>query len=191
MENGSDIVGSPVLFIFSGLPATGKTTLSRELASRLSAVHLRIDTIEQALRDLCGIEVEGQGYRMAYRIAADNLGLGTNVVADSCNPITLTRREWEQAASIQNAEFINIEVICSDVVEHRRRVETRKTSVPGLQLPRWEDVEGREYHEWDTARIIVDTAGRSPEQACSDLWALLPATVTVADGMLRSHPRCQ
>lgn len=64
------------LFVFYGLPGTVKTVLSLRLASHLKAVHLRIDTIEQALRDLCGIVVEGEGYRLAYRIAADNLRLG-------------------------------------------------------------------------------------------------------------------
>jgi predicted kinase len=43
---------SPVLFIFSGPPGSGKTTLSQALASRVGAAHVRIDTIEQALRDL-------------------------------------------------------------------------------------------------------------------------------------------
>jgi len=41
----------PKLFIFSGLPGTGKTTLSRQLAQHVGAAYLRIDTIEQALRD--------------------------------------------------------------------------------------------------------------------------------------------
>ncbi len=84
------------LFIFPGLPGTGKTTLSKRLAQRINAVHLRIDTLEQGLRDLCGVKVEGGGYRLAYRIAADNLRLGIDVIADSCNPSELTRREWEQ-----------------------------------------------------------------------------------------------
>jgi predicted kinase len=82
-----------MLYIFSGLPGTGKTTLSQKLAQHTSAVHIRIDTIEQGLRDLCSVNVVGEGYRLAYRIASDNLNLGISVVADSCNPINLTRKE--------------------------------------------------------------------------------------------------
>jgi predicted kinase len=37
------------LYVFAGLTGTGKTTLSRQLAQRVGAVHLRIDTVEQAL----------------------------------------------------------------------------------------------------------------------------------------------
>ena len=37
-----------------GPPGSGKTALSQRLARDLKAVHLRIDTIEQGLRDLCG-----------------------------------------------------------------------------------------------------------------------------------------
>ena len=85
---------APMLFVFAGLPGSGKTTLAQHLAADLPAVHLRIDTIEQALRDLCEFDVQGEGYRLAYRVAADNLRLGLNVVADSCNTIELTRREW-------------------------------------------------------------------------------------------------
>jgi hypothetical protein len=38
---------SPLLYIFGGLPGTGKSALSRELARQRGAVHLRFDTIEQ------------------------------------------------------------------------------------------------------------------------------------------------
>lgn len=38
-----------MLIVIGGLPATGKTTLARLLASRTGAVHLRVDTIEQAV----------------------------------------------------------------------------------------------------------------------------------------------
>jgi len=43
-------MAAPTLYIFAGLPASGKTTLAQLLAVELKAVHLRIDTIEQALR---------------------------------------------------------------------------------------------------------------------------------------------
>ena len=37
----------PTLFIFSGLPATGKSTLAQGLSKHIHGVYLRIDTIEQ------------------------------------------------------------------------------------------------------------------------------------------------
>ncbi|GKV79057.1 hypothetical protein PEC106568_42300 [Pectobacterium carotovorum subsp. carotovorum] len=38
-----------MLIILGGLPGTGKSTIARLLASRLNAVWLRIDSIEQSL----------------------------------------------------------------------------------------------------------------------------------------------
>jgi len=129
---------------------------------------LRIDTIEQGLRDLCGWQVEGEGYRLAHRLAADNLQLGIDVIADSCNPIELTRREWEQVADDNGSAFVNIEVVCSDAAEHRRRIESRTSEVSGLILLTWHEVENREYHDWTQDRIIIDTTQHS-EVACFDL----------------------
>jgi len=36
----------PVLFIFSGLPASGKTALAKLVAKEYNTVYLRIDTVE-------------------------------------------------------------------------------------------------------------------------------------------------
>ena len=161
------------LYVFSGLPGTGKTSLSQRLARRAQAAYLRIDTVEQALRDLCGVVVQGEGYGLAYRVAADSLRLGVSVVADSCNPIELTRGEWERVARDTQAQCVNIEVVCSDPHEHRRRVETRMSSVPGLVLPTWEAVVHREYHPWTTERIAIDTAGKSEDESFEELLSKL------------------
>ena len=166
---------STTLFIFAGLPGSGKSTLAQELAKRIDAAYVRIDTIEQALRDLCAFDVQGEGYGVAYRVAADNLRLGRNVVADSCNPIELTRREWERTAREVGARYVNIEVICSDRTEHRRRVETRPTSVAGLEPPTWENVVTREYHPWSVARIVIDSSGETPTRSIDRLLAELRA----------------
>ena len=158
-----------MLFIFSGLPGSGKSTLAVALARQAGAVYVRVDTIEQALRDLCGVEVGGEGYQLAHRIALDNLRVGLSVVADSCNPIELTRREWERVALDAGVPHLNVEVVCSDVVQHRSRVESRLSDVPGLKLPSWSDVTSREYHQWTTHRLVIDTAGRSSQASQAEL----------------------
>lgn len=161
------------LYIFSGLPGTGKTALAQRLAVRCKAAYLRIDIIEQALRDLCKIDVRGEGYRLSYRIAADNLRSGMSVIADSCNPVELTRDEWEDVAIASQARHVNIEVICSDKREHRERVEHRKSTVDGLRLPTWHEVEHREYHAWTRERIVIDTSGKKEEESFDELLSAL------------------
>ncbi|MCP3941839.1 MAG: AAA family ATPase [Desulfobacteraceae bacterium] len=158
-----------ILYIFSGLPGSGKTTLSQMLARHLNAVYLRIDTVEQGLRDLCSMQVEAEGYRLSYKIASDNLGLGISVVADSCNPIVLSRTEWEQVAIESRVGFINIEIICSDKVEHQKRVETRKGTIPGLIVPTWKKVESRQYDTWTSKRVIIDTAVKTINESFNEL----------------------
>lgn len=160
---------TPTLYIFSGLPASGKSTLAELLARRLGAAYVRIDTIEQALRELCSVDVQGEGYRLAYRVVADNLRLGISVVADSCNPIELTRREWERTATDVGARCVNIEIVCSDLQEHRTRVETRRTTVQGLRLPTWQEVIARAYDHWTEGRVVLDTFGRSAEECVDEL----------------------
>ena len=155
-----------MLIIFGGLPGTGKTTIARELARQIGAMHLRIDSIEQAIRDCApdAVGLDEGGYRVAYAIAEDNLRVGQTVVADSVNPLKITRDAWRAVGQRAQAETMEIEVVCSDSREHRARVETRKPDISGLRPPNWEQVISREYHPWDREHIVIDTANRSLEQ---------------------------
>ena len=159
-----------MLYIFGGLPGTGKTVLSRELARQRRAVHLRIDTIEQALRSAGHMLRGPEGYRVAYEIAADNLRLGQAVVADSVNPLPVTREAWLTVAQRCGVPWVEIELICSDRAEHRRRVESRSSDVPGLRLPSWTEVVEREYAAWDRPHVVVDTAGQTVEESVAVLF---------------------
>ena len=165
-----------MLIALGGLPGVGKSTLAKALARRIGAVHLRIDTIEQALRN-AGLDVSGpEGYLAARDLAEDNLRIGHTVIADSVNPVGTTRDYWRETAARVGVELVEIEVACSDRDEHRRRVELRSPDIPGLVLPTWQQVLDRHYEPW-TAAHVVDTAGRTLEDSLSQVAAIVRRTL--------------
>ena len=153
-----------MLISFRGRSGTGKTTIAREVARELAAVYLRIDSIEQAMR-AAGWRVEGEGYRVARAVAEDNLRVGHIVVADCVNPWPLTRAEWRAVAERTGVSTLEVEIVCSDPHEHRRRVETRTPDIAGHSLPTWQEVVDRDYVEWDGQPVVIDTARLTVEQA--------------------------
>jgi predicted kinase len=149
-----------MLIVLGGLPGSGKTTIAREIAALVPCVYLRIDTIEQALRstDALAGEVGPAGYVVAYELARSNLSLGLTVVADCVNPLPVTREAWQAVAADASSRIVEVEIVCSDIAEHRRRVEQRSIDVPGLVPPTWASVQQHDYEPWTTRRLVIDTA---------------------------------
>ena len=136
-------------------------------------MHIRIDTIEQAMRD-AGQTVAGpEGYLVARDVARENLPLGLPVIIDAVNAIAYTRKLWQEVAVATDARLVEIELVCGDSAEHRRRVESRTVDIDGFRLPTWQDVLDREYEPWRTAEV-VDTAGLSVEEALAEVVRRLP-----------------
>ena len=133
-----------MLIVLGGFPGVGKTALAMSLGRRIGAVHLRIDTIEQAMRN-AGFVVSGpEGYLVARDVAEDNLRVGRTVIVDAVNPIEITRNYWREAALRMTVALVELEVVCSDRGEHRRRVESRVAAdIPGHVLPTWQQVLSR------------------------------------------------
>ena len=167
--------GKPLLIVFGGLPGTGKTAIARELTGRLAASYVRIDAIEQSLR-AAGLSVGPMGYVIANAIAAENLRIGRVVIGDCVNPVLASREGWRETAKKNAARLVEIEVICSDAGEHRKRVESRSSDIDGLIVPSWQDVATRAYEPWDRERIVLDTATSSIDQLVDRIEALVAVT---------------
>jgi predicted kinase len=168
-----------MLIIFGGLPGTGKTTIARALAKQLEAVYLRIDSIEQAIRTSAfrpaGADIGPEGYFVACELAADNLRMGRTVVTDSVNPDLLTRKAYRAVAEAEKVSLLEIEVICSDKTEHQKRIETRKSDIPGLVLPTWQSVVAREYENWDRPHLLLDTSSSTTQECVQEILRSLPS----------------
>ena len=101
------------------------------------------------------------------------------VIADAVNPLRITREAWRRSAANAGSPIIEVEIVCSDRAEHRRRVETRSIDIDGLAAPSWQAVIERSYEPWDRPPIVIDTAGRTPARSLADLRGKLPAAASV------------
>ncbi|MFC8929640.1 AAA family ATPase [Streptomyces albidoflavus] len=172
--------------MIGGLPATGKSTVGRAVARRFGASHLGIDTIRQSLYAfaergtdtdaLCHAVSHGLGYGVAFALAEDLLSQGQCVFAECVNSRKATRHAWAAVARRTDAQFHEVELLCSDPAEHEHRATTRTVDIPGLPLPTWQDITQRAYAPWDRPHLTLDTAGKPPEHTITELTNTLGIT---------------
>ena len=169
---------APLLVVVGGLPAVGKTVVCRALLRERRMTWLRVDSIEQALRDsgemLPGAP-GGAGYWAAAAVAADVLPTGGDVLVECVNPLPVTRRLWARTAAGAGAALLGVELVCSDAAEHRRRVEQRVSDIDGLVLPDWRAVLRRDYEPWPEADLRADTAREAPARLARTVVELCDA----------------
>jgi predicted kinase len=162
------------LIVVSGLPGVGKSAVAALAAEGLGAVHLSIDPVEEALLG-AGLEpgwTTGVAAYEAVRAAAEtNLVLGHTVVVDAVNDSDGARDTWRVAASRTGAEVCWIVLICSDPVEHARRLADRRRGLALVPEPSWDDVRARRegYEPWTDPHTEIDTAGTSPSEVADEV----------------------
>ena len=108
---------------------------------------------------------------MANALAEANLLLGQSVVADCVNPVRESRDGWSKVAAGAAARLIDIHLICSDPVEHKRRVEKQLADIPGHVLPTWEAVTQHEFEARNDDHLLLDTATLSPAELVDRCYA--------------------
>lgn len=166
-----------MLIVFGGLPGTGKSTIAKALSAKNAFTYVRVDEIENAL----SLHVEpkrkvgAEGYHVAFAVSLSNLRLGNTVVADSVNSVRESRDGWRQVARQAGVPMLEVECVCSDEAEHRRRVETRVTDVTGWTLPLWSEVRSRKYEPWVTGPLVIDTATLGPDEGVRKIEAHIAA----------------
>ena len=92
-------------------------------------------------------DVGPAGYVSAYWVAEENLRLGQAIVADSENALQITRDSWAQVARNALVSLVEVEVVCSDAAELRKRIESRPPDLDGLRPLTWENVCERKYEQ--------------------------------------------
>jgi predicted kinase len=109
--------------------------------------------------------INDAGYRVGNVVAADNLGIGRTVAADSVNPIPLSRDAWLEVANRARVS----------PVETRSPVQTPRISdIPSSQSFTWQEVVSRDYRSWNREHIVIDTANRTVEQVVMILREAIP-----------------
>ncbi|MDO9584432.1 MAG: AAA family ATPase [Desulfomicrobium sp.] len=117
--------GRPVLWVFCGLPASGKSTLARRVAKALFMSHLASDTVRKEDHDFPadGVVayntgayrpvVRGRVYAKLLNLAQEELRKGRSVVLDA----TFSSAQWRESAMLlakdQNAGLIFVHCVCS------------------------------------------------------------------------------
>ena len=168
-----------MLIVISGLPGTGKSSVAAALATRLGAVHLSVDHVEDALlgAGLPRSRETGVAAYEAVRAAAEqNLALGRTVVVDAVNDSEDARATWRAAATHTGTRAAFVLLRLDDQAEHRRRLEARTRDLVNVPEPTWQDVQERAaaYQPWDETCLPVSATG-TVDQVVHAVLAALPA----------------
>jgi len=152
----------------AGLPGSGKSTIAELVGEQLGKPLVSVDPIESSILR-AGIDSDQPTGLAAYLVAealAESIiraGRG-GVIIDAVNAVLPAREQWVNLAKRLGEPLKFVEVICSDPVIHRARLEARSRNLPNLAEPTWHAVEQSldEYSEWtgasaDAARITLDS----------------------------------
>jgi predicted kinase len=135
----------PLLILIVGVAGSGKTTLARGVARRVSAVYLDNNYIADAFfpdtrNGRAYTKLRPRFYRALYTIAEENLKLGNSVLLDVPHVKEMQNAEWRRfirhTVARTNAELKILRCLCSEEVL-RSRLESRGEPRDRWKLKNW------------------------------------------------------
>jgi predicted kinase len=156
-----------MLVVMAGLPGTGKSTVAEAAAALLGLPVVSVDPIESAILS-AGIDADQPtglaAYLVTETIAESVISSVGGVVVDAVNAVEPAREQWVRLAARRGIPIRFVEVVCSDEVVHRARLEARGRQLAHIAEPTWHAVE-QSLDEWEpwggesgaVPRITVDS----------------------------------
>ena len=143
------------LVIFSGLPGTGKSTLSEELARELRWPLLCIDDVIGEMPENAGIPFWDSQVAILLDLVETQLKLGLNVIVDSVF-MNMDRHHAQELAHKYQARFLPIHVFVSDENVWRERVTARFNELDNPDVATWERIQRQRegFREWEPGTAL-------------------------------------
>jgi hypothetical protein len=160
---------SPLLVLVTGLPGTGKSTVSEAIADMLHAPVLAHDWAMSGLRQFPEVqaalgEMEPSGHRVVgwsvlNALARAQLRRGCSVVLDGVARAPEIE-DCRESARLEGVPLVVVATRCTDAAVHRSRIEGRQRLIPNWYELDWDHVE-RSLATWlqpDGVDLCLDTS---------------------------------
>ena len=181
------------LVFFVGVAGTGKTTVARKLARRMSAAFLDRDTVggrfAEKILEMNGLDVNDRDsdfykqhlrdleYETTRDICIENLSAGQNVFMISPFTAELKNRGWlgkllqDAGMSSQEVDVKVVVVTLEDMDTQKERIIERSTDRDSWKLSHWDDFKQRVQFipeiNWDipaSSIYVFDNSGQLTEE---------------------------
>src|SRR5215472_7026161 len=154
---------NPALIVMSGLPGSGKSTIAQRIAAQLLMPIFSVDPIESAMIEAGiqqGFETGLAAYLVAATLASEHLNLGISVVIDAVNAEEEAKHTWRELGRKYGLTPMVLEVVVSNQVLHRRRIQARVRGLHGFSEVTWDQVEARrkKLTPWREPTLRLDSA---------------------------------
>jgi predicted kinase len=172
-----------LLVLVTGTPATGKSTVSEAIASRLDgctvvgwdwvmAAFTQYPTVQAAVSGLHWREHRRLGWSLMWSVAEQQLRHGRSVVLDGVAREAEIEETRTLASRMLATHCLVVALECRSEERARERVAGRRRDIPGWYELTWDQVD-RSRRGWATpesADRVVDTSDNpDPDELARDL----------------------